>query len=161
MSGTTGRVKAYGTGKGPRQRHRPDQLVHEQYKRQQLTSAPARFFSTSSAFFSFAASISSFSSASFRSLNSAIMSSAPARSFSVCLQHHTDHVAARSAARQTHHVSSLAVKPSQRTKYFLPSVPEQRATRNATSHVLPACSTASSTRSCRVRLFLAIVFAAE
>ena len=38
MSGTTGRVKAYGTGKGPRQRHRPDQLVHEQYKRQQLTS---------------------------------------------------------------------------------------------------------------------------
>ena len=90
MSGTTGRVEAHGTGKGPRQRHRPDQLVHEQYKRQELTSAPARFFSTSSAFFFFAASISCFSSASFRALNSAILSSAPARSFSVCLQHHTN-----------------------------------------------------------------------
>ena len=48
------------------------------------------------------------------------------------------HASYRRRRWKTYHVSSFAVKPSQRTKYFLPSVPEARATRNATFHESPS-----------------------
>jgi hypothetical protein len=63
----------------------------QELNKQHVTSAPSRLCSTSSPCLFLAAAISSLSSASFLSLNSRIVSCAPARSFSVCLRHPRAH----------------------------------------------------------------------